>query len=84
MLFGANWYLKYVAQVHLSSSGEQLGTTGDLPLPAAPLEMATPYAYRYALNQNVDGYTMPYWDWGYPLSWSMFGRRPVEWTGVRR
>ena len=63
LLFGANWYLKYVAHLHLSSDGEQLGAAGDLPLPDAPIEIETPYAWRYALNENVDGYTSPYWDW---------------------
>jgi hypothetical protein len=33
------------------------------PLPAAIIEKETPYAYRYALNQNTDGYTAPYWGW---------------------
>ena len=63
LLFGVNWYLKYVAQVHISTAGDQLGTARDFPLPVAAIEMETPYAYRYALNENVDGYTSPYWDW---------------------
>jgi alpha-N-acetylglucosaminidase (NAGLU)-like protein len=63
LLFGANWYLKYVAQVQISTTGDQLGTWRDFPLPVAAIEMETPYAYRYALNENVDGYTSPYWDW---------------------
>src|SRR4029077_18910589 len=62
-LFGANWYLKYVAQVQISTAGDQLGTWRDFPLPVTAIEMETPYAYRYALNENVDGYTSPYWDW---------------------
>lgn len=63
LLFGANWYLKYVAQVQISTAGDQLGTWRDFPLPVTAIEMETPYAYRYALNENVDGYTSPYWDW---------------------
>jgi len=63
LLFGANWYLKYVAHLQMSSDGAQPGAAGDLPLPQAPLDMETPYAWRYALNENVDGYTSPYWDW---------------------
>ena len=63
LLFGVNWYLKYVAHVHFSEDGDQLGPAGTLPLPAAPLEMATPFPWRYALNENVDGYTAAYWDW---------------------
>jgi alpha-N-acetylglucosaminidase len=63
LLFGANWYLKYVAHLNLSSDGEQLGAAGELLLRDAPIEIETPYAWRYALNENVDGYTSPYWDW---------------------
>ena len=63
LLFGVNWYLKYVAHEHVSSDGDQLATSGALPLPAAPIEGRTLYRYRYALNENVDGYTSPYWDW---------------------
>jgi alpha-N-acetylglucosaminidase len=63
LLFGANWYLKYVAHVQISTDGDQLGASRDFPVPLAPIELETPYAYRYALNQNVDGYTSPYWDW---------------------
>lgn len=61
LLFGAGWYLKYVAHMHFSESGDRLAP-GGLPLPAAPIEMATPFPWRYALNENVDGYTAPYWD----------------------
>jgi alpha-N-acetylglucosaminidase len=63
LLFGVNWYLKYVAHVQISTNGSRLGKASPLPLPAAVIEKETPYAYRYALNQNVDGYTAPYWSW---------------------
>lgn len=63
LLFGADWYLKYVAHLQISPNGDQLSTPPDLPLPAAPIELETPYHFRYALNENVDGYTSPYWDW---------------------
>ncbi|GAB2586461.1 alpha-N-acetylglucosaminidase [Dyella jejuensis] len=62
LLFGVNWYLKYVAHVQLSPNGDRVGTA-PFPLPTTVIEQQTPYAYRYALNQNVDGYTAPYWDW---------------------
>lgn len=62
LFFGANWYLKYVAGLHFSESGDRTGAAGALPLPAVPIEMETPYPWRYALNENVDGYTAPYWD----------------------
>jgi alpha-N-acetylglucosaminidase len=63
LLFGVNWYLKYVAQMQISPNGDQISVEHQLPLPATPIEIDTPYAYRYALNENVDGYTTPYWDW---------------------
>jgi alpha-N-acetylglucosaminidase len=63
LLFGVNWYLKYVAHVEISANGTRLGPSDTWPLPAAAIERETPYAFRYALNQNVDGYTAPYWSW---------------------
>ncbi|HEX4389356.1 MAG TPA: alpha-N-acetylglucosaminidase [Steroidobacteraceae bacterium] len=63
LLFGVNWYLKYVAHLQISPNGDQLGGTTPLPLPERVIEIETPYRYRYALNENVDGYTSPYWDW---------------------
>jgi Alpha-N-acetylglucosaminidase (NAGLU) tim-barrel domain/Alpha-N-acetylglucosaminidase (NAGLU) C-terminal domain/Alpha-N-acetylglucosaminidase (NAGLU) N-terminal domain len=63
LLFGVNWYLKYVAHVQVSTNGIRLGEASPLSPPAAVIEKETPYAYRYALNQNVDGYTAPYWSW---------------------
>src|SRR4051812_6497588 len=64
VLFGVNWYLKYIAQAQISPNGDQL-PEGDLPLPPPQksIEVETPYRFRYALNENVDGYTAAYWDW---------------------
>lgn len=62
LLFGVNWYLKYVAHVQISPNGDRLGSA-PFPLPTGVIEQDTPYAYRYALNENVDGYTTAYWDW---------------------
>jgi alpha-N-acetylglucosaminidase len=63
LLFGVNWYLKYIAHVEISTNGARLGPLPTWPLPAAAIEGETPYAYRYALNENIDGYTAPYWSW---------------------
>jgi len=62
LLFGINWYLKYTAHAQISPDGDQV-PSGNLPLPATVIEGETPYRYRYALNENVDGYTTAYWDW---------------------
>ena len=62
LLFGLNWYLKYVAHVQISPNGDRVGTA-PLPLPQGVIERRTPYAFRFALNENVDGYSAPYWSW---------------------
>jgi len=63
LLFGVNWYLKYVAHLNVSTNGSQLGSPGlRLPAPENPIERPAPYPFRYALNENTDGYTTPYWD----------------------
>ncbi len=63
LLFGVNWYLKYVAHLNVSTDGSQLGSAA-LQLPAVEGSITRPalYPFRYALNENTDGYTTPYWD----------------------
>ena len=62
LLSGVNWYLKYVAHLNVSTNGSQLGAAG-LQLPAVPATITkpAPYPIRYALNENTDGYSTPYW-----------------------
>ena len=62
-LFGVNWYLKYVAHLQISTNGDQLHLQGRLPAPPQTIEKEAAYPYRYALNQNADGYSTPYWSW---------------------
>jgi alpha-N-acetylglucosaminidase len=63
LLYGVAHYLRSVAQLDISTNGLQLGAPGlVLPAPPAPIELAAPYRWRYALNENTDGYTTPYWD----------------------
>lgn len=62
-LFGVNWYLKYLAHAQISPNGDHIPARQHFPLPRRPIEGTTPYPIRYALNENVDGYTAPYWDW---------------------
>jgi alpha-N-acetylglucosaminidase len=63
LLYGVNWYLKYVAHLQVSTNGMQLGHAGTvLPAPQQPIEKPALYKLRYALNENADGYSAPYWD----------------------
>ncbi len=63
LLYGVNWYLKYVAHLSVSTNGMQLGRPGMvLPAPPEPIEKPALYKWRYALNENTDGYSTPYWD----------------------
>jgi alpha-N-acetylglucosaminidase len=63
LLYGVNWYLKFVAHLQISPNGSQLGAPNlTLPAPDAPIEKPALYPWRYALNENVDGYSAPYWD----------------------
>ena len=63
LLYGVNWYLKYVAHLQVSTNGLQLGGPGlKLPAPPQTIERPALYRWRYALNENVDGYSAPYWN----------------------
>jgi alpha-N-acetylglucosaminidase len=63
VLYGVNWYLKYVAHLQVSPNGLQLGPPNFvLPAPGSSIEKPALYPWRYALNENVDGYSAPYWD----------------------
>ncbi len=65
LLFGVNWYLKYVAHRSVSPNGSQLGAPGlQLPAVTTPIVQPALYPFRYALNENTDGYTTPYWSLG--------------------
>ena len=62
-LFGVNWYLRYVPHMQISPDGDQIRRNVKLPPPSSVIERRSPYALRYALNENTDGYSTPYWDW---------------------
>lgn len=63
LLYGVNWYLKYVAHLQVSPNGLQLGPANFvLTAPQATIDKPALYPWRYALNENVDGYSAPYWD----------------------
>ncbi|MBS1814212.1 MAG: alpha-N-acetylglucosaminidase [Acidobacteria bacterium] len=63
LLYGVNWYLKYVARLNVSTNSSRLGKPGMmLPAVTEPIEKPALYPFRYALNENTDGYSTPYWD----------------------
>ncbi|WP_460918419.1 alpha-N-acetylglucosaminidase [Pseudoxanthomonas sangjuensis] len=62
-LAGLHWYLKYVADAHLSWAGIQLDLPARLPLPARRIAMRAQLPHRYLLNDTDDGYSGPYRDW---------------------
>ncbi|MBB3884800.1 alpha-N-acetylglucosaminidase [Acetobacter oeni] len=63
LLFGVNWYLKHVAHATISPNEVTPPSAKLLPAPAQPMEGAATLPWRYALNENTDGYTSPYWNW---------------------
>jgi hypothetical protein len=64
LLMGVNWYLKYVAGVSTSWSGDCLNMLpGTLPGISAPLPSKANIPHRFALNDTNDGYTAPNWSW---------------------
>ncbi len=63
LLFGVNWYLKYTAHLNISTNGSRMGDANVvLPGVETPIVRPALYPFRYALNENTDGYTTPYWD----------------------
>lgn len=63
LLAGAHWYLKYVADAHLSWAGIQLQLPKRLPLPKQPIAVTAQLPHRYLLNDTDDGYSGPYRNW---------------------
>lgn len=62
-LAGVHWYLKYVADAHLSWAGTQLDLPTRLPLPKQRIAVSAQLPHRYLLNDTDDGYSGPYRDW---------------------
>ncbi|MCP2169797.1 alpha-N-acetylglucosaminidase TIM-barrel domain-containing protein [Goodfellowiella coeruleoviolacea] len=58
-----HWWLKHVANAHLSWNGDQLALPERLPAPAEAITRRTELTDRYAYNFCVFGYTAPYWSW---------------------
>ncbi|MDE2480747.1 MAG: alpha-N-acetylglucosaminidase [bacterium] len=57
-----NWYLKNDAGGQITWAGRNLEIGSVAPAPTK-VRRATRFARRYVFNENVFGYSVPYWDW---------------------
>lgn len=60
---GLNWYLKYVAGIHLSWNNLSQKLPEALPLPKEKIRQETSMKHRYYLNYCTYSYSMAFWDW---------------------
>lgn len=84
---GLNWYLKYVAGIHLSWNNPSQKLPEALPLPQETIRRETSMQSRYYLNYCTASYSMAFWDWPRwekEIDWmAMHGiNMPLSITGV--
>ena len=84
---GLNWYLKYVAGIHISWNNLTQPLPELLPLPAEPIRKNAKVARRYYLNYCTFSYSMAFWDedrWMKEIDWmALHGiNMPLSLTGV--
>ncbi|MDR0939117.1 MAG: alpha-N-acetylglucosaminidase [Mediterranea sp.] len=60
---GLNWYLKYVAHVHISWNNLTQPLPQPLPLPRETIRHSTSMKDRYYLNYCTFSYSTAFWDW---------------------
>lgn len=60
---GLNWYLKYVAGIHLSWNHPSQKLPQALPLPKEKIRKETSMKNRYYLNYCTYSYSMAFWNW---------------------
>jgi alpha-N-acetylglucosaminidase len=61
VLAGVRWYVGQELNGHVSRHGDQLPT--DAPAPADRIRRSSRFAYRFAHNPTVSGYSAAYWEW---------------------
>lgn len=87
MATGLNWYLKYVAGIHISWNNLTQPLPATLPLPAEPIRRNASVPKRYYLNYCTFSYSMPFWDedrWMKEIDWmALHGiNMPLSITGI--
>lgn len=87
MAVGLNWYLKYLANIHISWNNPTQALPPRLPLPQKPLHLSTDMKRRYYLNYCTFSYSMPFWDenrWMQEIDWmALHGiNMPLSLTGA--
>lgn len=87
MAVGLNWYLKYLANIHICWNNPNQALPAMLPLPEKPLRRSTAMKHRYYLNYCTFSYSMPFWDenrWMQEIDWmALHGiNMPLSLTGV--
>ncbi|MDR0892532.1 MAG: alpha-N-acetylglucosaminidase [Mediterranea sp.] len=60
---GLNWYLKYVAHVHIAWNNLSQALPQPLPLPKQAIRRTTSMKERYYLNYCTFSYSTAFWDW---------------------
>lgn len=60
---GLNWYLKYVAGIHLCWGNMHPDIPAKLPRVPSPIRKSTSLPMRYYLNYCTHSYSMGFWDW---------------------
>lgn len=87
MATGLNWYLKYVAGIHISWNNLTQKLPDELPLPESPVRKWTSVDKRYYLNYCTFSYSMAFWDeerWMKEIDWmALHGiNMPLSITGI--
>lgn len=87
MAVGLNWYLKYVAGIHISWNNLTQKLPEVLPLPENPIRKKASVNHRYYLNYCTFSYSMPFWDeerWMKEIDWmALHGiNMPLSLTGI--
>lgn len=87
MATGLNWYLKYVAGIHISWNNLTQKLPEVLPLPENPIRRDASVNLRYYLNYCTFSYSMAFWDeerWMKEIDWmALHGiNMPLSITGI--